>query len=151
VTSELIFELYSCTGLTYCIDAIMSFYENSCEVPLWRQYNTECSFRSDGLVLSFNTASTSVIPVLNGKGILSHAKRYICHSPFNLTNLTHSNVIQDTVGQLPSVRLPLEINPAQIPQLPNTCNNSSDKRNPFQFYSPLNFTHYYIVDASEPV
>lgn len=75
LTSELIFELYSCTGLTYCIDAIMSFYENSCKYPLWREYNTECSFRSDGLVLSFNTASTSVIPVLNGKGILSHAKR----------------------------------------------------------------------------
>jgi len=31
----------------------------------------------DALVLSFNTASTSVIPVLGGKGILSHAKRWV--------------------------------------------------------------------------
>jgi actin-related protein 5 len=30
---------------------------------------------ADGLVLSFNTASTSVIPILSGKGIMSHAKR----------------------------------------------------------------------------
>lgn len=30
---------------------------------------------ADGLVLSFNTASTSVVPILSGKGILSHAKR----------------------------------------------------------------------------
>ena len=67
----------------------MSFYENSCKR---HQYSTECSFKSDGLVLSFNTASTSIIPVLNGKGILSHAKRYIRHFPFNLTNLTHSRI-----------------------------------------------------------
>lgn len=67
VTSELLFELYSIPQVTYCIDGIMSFYnDNGSAMP----------FTADGLVVSFNTASTSVIPVLNGKGILSHAKRY---------------------------------------------------------------------------
>jgi actin-related protein 5 len=44
----------------------MSFYHD----------NTPCTpFTSDGMVVSFNTASTSVIPILNGKGLMSHAKR----------------------------------------------------------------------------
>lgn len=62
VTSELLFELYSVPSVAYCIDSVMSFYQN----------NTPAA---DGLVISFNTASTSVLPILSGKGILSHAKR----------------------------------------------------------------------------
>ncbi|KIY51189.1 chromatin remodeling complex subunit [Fistulina hepatica ATCC 64428] len=65
LTSELLFEQYSVPSVAYCIDSLMSFYKN----------NVSTSFASDGLVLSFNTASTSVIPVLQGKGLLSHAKR----------------------------------------------------------------------------
>ena len=65
VTSELMFELYSVPSLAYCVDGMMSFYHNN--LP------SEAPF--DGLVVSFNTASTSVIPVLGGKGIMSHAKR----------------------------------------------------------------------------
>ncbi|KAF8151988.1 actin-like protein Arp5p [Mycena galopus ATCC 62051] len=60
-TSELLFEQYSVPSVAYCVDSVMSFYQNN--------------GLSDGLVLSFNTASTSVIPILLGKGILSHAKR----------------------------------------------------------------------------
>ena len=67
VTSELLFEQYSIPSLTYCVDGIMSFYHNNFASP----------FSSSGLVLSFNTASTSIIPVLDGKGILSHAKRLV--------------------------------------------------------------------------
>ncbi|KAJ3784869.1 chromatin remodeling complex subunit [Lentinula aff. detonsa] len=67
LTSELMFELYSVPSLAYCVDGIMSFYQND--------QSTGNSFTSDGLVVSFNTASTSVIPILNGKGIISHAKR----------------------------------------------------------------------------
>ena len=67
VTSELLFEQYSIPSLTYCVDGIMSFYHNNFASP----------FSSSGLVLSFNTASTSIIPVLGGKGILSHAKRFV--------------------------------------------------------------------------
>ncbi|KIY64588.1 chromatin remodeling complex subunit [Cylindrobasidium torrendii FP15055 ss-10] len=61
LTSELMFELYSVPSLSYCVDGIMSFYKNN--------------GLSDGLSISFNTASTSVIPILGGKGIMSCAKR----------------------------------------------------------------------------
>ena len=67
VTSELMFESYSVPSLAYCVDGMMSFYHNN--LP------SEAPFAADGLVISFNTASTSVIPVLGGKGIMSHAKR----------------------------------------------------------------------------
>ncbi|KAF7308732.1 hypothetical protein MKEN_01072300 [Mycena kentingensis (nom. inval.)] len=62
LTSELLFEQYRVPSATYCVDSVMSFYQN--QGP-----------GRDGLVLSFNNASTSVIPILGGKGILSHAKR----------------------------------------------------------------------------
>ncbi|CAK5279817.1 unnamed protein product [Mycena citricolor] len=62
ITSELLFEQYGVPSVAYCVDSIMSFYQNN-------------GPSADGLVLSFNTASTSVIPILSGKGILSHAKR----------------------------------------------------------------------------
>ncbi|PPQ97040.1 hypothetical protein CVT26_001298 [Gymnopilus dilepis] len=68
LTSELMFELYGVPSLTYCIDGIMSFYKNNLPPP-------SQPFTSNGLVISFNTASTSVIPILRGKGLLSHAKR----------------------------------------------------------------------------
>jgi actin-related protein 5 len=55
------FEQYSVPSLAFTVDGLMSLYQN---------YG-----KSDGLVLSFNTASTSVIPMLNGKGIMSHAQR----------------------------------------------------------------------------
>lgn len=70
VTSELMFEQYSVPSLAYCVDGVMSFYQNNL-TP------SEMPFTSDGLVISFNTASTSVIPILGGKGIMSHAKRFV--------------------------------------------------------------------------
>ena len=69
MTSELMFELYTVPSLAYCVDSVMSFYHNN--KPPHGQ------FAADGLVISFNTASTSVIPILNGKGILSNAKRCV--------------------------------------------------------------------------
>ncbi|KAI0932855.1 hypothetical protein AcW1_000146 [Taiwanofungus camphoratus] len=68
LTSELMFEQYSVPSLCYCVDSMMSFYHNNLPSPA-------VPFTSDGLVVSFNTASTSVVPVLSGKGIMSHAKR----------------------------------------------------------------------------
>lgn len=67
LTSELMFEQYSVPSLAFCIDALMSFY--------YRYQRPKVPFDVDGLAISFNTASTSIIPILNGKGILSHAKR----------------------------------------------------------------------------
>ena len=64
--SELLFEGYNVPKAAFAIDALMSFY-----------YNTPDQPRRDGIVVSFNSASTSVIPVLNGKGVLSNAKRYV--------------------------------------------------------------------------
>ncbi|OBZ79113.1 Actin-like protein arp5 [Grifola frondosa] len=68
LTSELMFEQYSVPSLAFCVDSMMSFYHNN--LPALSN-----PFTSDGLVVSFNTASTSVIPILSGKGLMSHAKR----------------------------------------------------------------------------
>ena len=65
------FELYSVPSLAYCVDGIMSFYQNN------TNETKPMPFTADGLVLSFNTASTSVMPILKGRGILSHSKRFI--------------------------------------------------------------------------
>jgi actin-related protein 5 len=75
VTSELMFEQYSVPSLAYCVDGIMSFYHHTRETP--KPTVPKTPFTDDGLVISFNTASTSVIPILNGKGIMSHAKRFV--------------------------------------------------------------------------
>jgi actin-related protein 5 len=64
------FELYSVPSLTYAVDAVLSFYQNNIPSPQSSPYT------ASGLALSFNTSSTSVIPILNGKGIMSQAKRY---------------------------------------------------------------------------
>ncbi|KAH9005775.1 chromatin remodeling complex subunit [Lactarius hatsudake] len=69
LTSELMFELYSVPSLTYAVDAVMSFHLNN------RPTSSSASPTSSGLAISFNTASTSVIPILDGKGIMSQAKR----------------------------------------------------------------------------
>ncbi|KAI0820631.1 actin-like protein Arp5p [Trametes gibbosa] len=68
LTSELMFEQYAVPSLAFCVDSVMSFYHNNLPSP-------PMPFQSDGLVVSFNTASTSVIPVLDGKGLMNHAKR----------------------------------------------------------------------------
>ncbi|KAG8220259.1 hypothetical protein J3R82DRAFT_1308 [Butyriboletus roseoflavus] len=69
LTSELMFEQYSVPTLAYCIGSVMSFYQNN------RPSVPNAPFTQDGLVISFNMASTSVIPILSGRGILSQAKR----------------------------------------------------------------------------
>jgi actin-related protein len=80
VTSELLFELYSVPSAAYAVDAVMSFYHDNPPSSSHR-------FEGDGLVLSFNTASTSVVPVLGGRGIMSHSKRseiYYIFLPFTI-------------------------------------------------------------------
>ncbi|KAG8935906.1 Nuclear actin-protein involved in chromatin remodeling [Tulasnella sp. 418] len=63
LTSEMLFELYSVPSVTYAVDALTSFAHNVPDVG------------RDGLVISFNTASTSIIPVLSGRGIFAKTKR----------------------------------------------------------------------------
>jgi Actin len=67
VMSELIFEGYHAPSVTYSIDSLASFYNTG---------------RQDGIVISSGTANTHVIPVINGRGILAHAKRCILISFF---------------------------------------------------------------------
>ena len=63
--TELLFEGYGVPSLTYGVDSLFSFHANSAA--------------KNGLVISSGTASTTVIPVLNGKGILAQAKKYVSH------------------------------------------------------------------------
>lgn len=70
VTSELLFELYNVPSAAFCVDSVMSFYRNNLPVK-------PGSFAADGLAVSFNSASTSIIPILGGRGLMSHAKRYV--------------------------------------------------------------------------
>ena len=58
--TELLFECYSATGLTYGIDSLFSF-----------KYNKG----TDGLILSSSHTSTHLIPVLNSKAIMSSSSR----------------------------------------------------------------------------
>jgi len=103
------FELYTVPSLVYCVDSIMSFYHN--KKPLDGQ------FTGDGLVISFNTASTSVIPVLNGKGVLSNAKRYIlcAGAPGQRSN---DSPLQDPMGILTGHRVSPEVDTTQVPDVP---------------------------------
>jgi actin-related protein 5 len=61
--SELLFETYSAPSISYGIDALFSYRQN---------VNTP---NSTGLVISSGNHATHVIPVLDGRGILSQAKR----------------------------------------------------------------------------
>ena len=106
------FELYTVPSLVYCVDSIMSFYHNSKPI--------DGQFTGDGLVISFNTASTSVIPILNGKGVLSNAKRYILcvGAPRQRSN---DPPLQDTMGILTGHRVSPEVDPTKVPNIPYAC------------------------------
>jgi actin-related protein 5 len=62
VTSEILFELYQPPSVTYGIDSLFEF-------------NTQQ--KKDGLAINMGNTSTTLIPVLNGRGDLSRAKRYV--------------------------------------------------------------------------
>jgi actin-related protein 5 len=61
--SELLFETYTAPSVSYGIDALFSHRQN---------VNTS---NSTGLVISSGNYATHVIPVIEGRGILSQAKR----------------------------------------------------------------------------
>jgi hypothetical protein len=118
VTSELMFEQYSVPSLTYCVDSVMSFYQNN-KPP------SSSPFGADGLVVSFNTASTSVIPILNGKGVLSHAKRFVY---LEFTGMRVDHTRQNTMGHTTIHGVSFEAHSTKILQLPNACNFCASKR-----------------------
>lgn len=59
---ELLFEAYQVPKVSFGIDSLFSFYANS-------------SGKSSGLVIGAGNQLTSIMPVINGRGILSQAKR----------------------------------------------------------------------------
>ncbi|KAK6460080.1 vacuolar targeting, actin-related protein [Scheffersomyces coipomensis] len=59
---ELLFEAYQAPKVTFGIDSLFSYHANS-------------TGKSNGLVIGTGHESTHVIPVLNGKGILSQTRR----------------------------------------------------------------------------
>ncbi|TIB39379.1 hypothetical protein E3P86_01149 [Wallemia ichthyophaga] len=59
--SELLFEAYSTPKVSYGVDSLYSFYNS---------YH-----KSDGLIINTSSNTTSVVPVLDGKGIFSACKR----------------------------------------------------------------------------
>lgn len=63
--SELLFEGYGVPSIAYGIDSLYSFHANA---P---------SPAADGLVISSATSSTHVIPVLNGRAVLTSAKKCV--------------------------------------------------------------------------
>ncbi|BGP01976.1 Actin-related protein 5 [Rhodotorula toruloides] len=62
--TELLFESYSAPAISYGVDSLLSLYAKSPNPPT-----------ADALVISSSTASTHVIPVLGGRGILTSAKK----------------------------------------------------------------------------
>lgn len=61
VTSELLFELYNVPSVTYGVDSLFAFSRQK---------------HKDGLAVSLGHQASTIIPVVNGKGIMSRAKRY---------------------------------------------------------------------------
>ena len=61
--SELLFETYSAPSISYGVDALFSYRQNV------------SGNNSSGLVISSGNHATHVIPVIEGRGILSQAKR----------------------------------------------------------------------------
>ncbi|EIW86258.1 chromatin remodeling complex subunit [Coniophora puteana RWD-64-598 SS2] len=113
LTSELMFELYGVPSLLYCVDSVMSFYQNN-KPP------SSGAFDTDGLVISFNTASTSVIPMVKGKGLLSHAKRI----PWGAQQAT-DYLLKTT--QLKYPNFPTRVTPAQSSwMMQNFCEFAPD-------------------------
>jgi actin-related protein 5 len=61
--SELLFEGYGVTSVTYGLDSLFSFHANASSPTL------------DGLVISSATANTHIIPVVGGVAMLNRAKK----------------------------------------------------------------------------
>lgn len=59
--SELLFEGYGIPALTYGVDSLFAFHSTPSA--------------QDGLVISSSGSCTTVIPVLNGRGVLASAKK----------------------------------------------------------------------------
>lgn len=62
MTSELLFELYNAPSVTYGIDSLFAFSRHA---------------HKDGLSISLGHNASTIIPVVNGRGDISRAKRLV--------------------------------------------------------------------------
>jgi actin-related protein 5 len=62
VTSELLFELYGAPEVAYGIDSLFAFSRHQ---------------HRDGLSVHLGHNATTIIPVVDGRGVLTRAKRYV--------------------------------------------------------------------------
>lgn len=60
MTSEILFELYGAPEVSYGIDSLFAFSRHK---------------KQDGLAINLGHNASTIIPVVDGKGILSRAKR----------------------------------------------------------------------------
>jgi len=58
--SELLFEAYNAKSVAYGVDSLFSFSRTG---------------KQDGLVIGMGNASTSIIPVVGGRGLMTSARR----------------------------------------------------------------------------
>lgn len=67
--NELLFETYGVPSVGYGIDSLFAFANSN------QPATVNTPFAANGLVVSSSTASTHVIPVLNGQAVHSAAKK----------------------------------------------------------------------------
>lgn len=83
LTSEILFEAYSAPSVVYGIDGLFAFHHRLCSGSTpgqtrWPDLKKMEEMKSkDGLVISMGHWSTTVIPVLAGKGLMDRAKRSV--------------------------------------------------------------------------
>lgn len=65
-TSEMLFELYGVPSVCYGVDSLMAFSRAD---------------KKDGLVVNLGNVSSSIIPVVDGKGLMNWAKRWVTENP----------------------------------------------------------------------
>jgi hypothetical protein len=78
------------------------------------------SAKRDGLIINLGNVTSSVIPVLNGKGLMNRAKRWVSVLPFGMaaTHTVNSVAHQDTMGRQSGFRAHAEACSAQVSVLP---------------------------------
>ncbi|WWC58082.1 uncharacterized protein I303_100617 [Kwoniella dejecticola CBS 10117] len=105
MTSELLFELYNAPSVTFGIDSLFAFSRQK---------------HQDGLAVSLGHQASTVIPILNGKGIMSRAKRI----PWGGANASE---LMLKLAQLKYPSFPTKVTPSQATfMFRETCYFSTD-------------------------
>jgi hypothetical protein len=88
--SELLFEGYGVPSVSYGVDTLFSFSRTGAQ---------------DGVALGMGNASTQIIPVIGGRGIMSSARQSVPFFPFFFPSSARSGLIfasfvdADSIGE----------------------------------------------------